>query len=157
MLGPDGTPLVRRFSRASVRVRSAVSSMGSLSSSPDRATSVLRRSRTHCSVVKCSARPCNPSANEPDDAAMQDPRFLRKAMRATLEQQDACFEFLVQPRTTTSMSVERSMIEWDENESPFQKVATLTIPKQAFDLPAQDEFCANLSFSPWHARGIAEF
>lgn len=88
---------------------------------------------------------------------MQDPRFLRKAMRATLEQQDACFEFLVQPRTTTSMSVERSMIEWDENESPFQKVATLTIPKQAFDLPAQDEFCANLSFSPWHARGIAEF
>jgi hypothetical protein len=50
-----------------------------------------------------------------------------------------CFEFLVQPRTTPSMSVEPSMIEWNEIESPFRKVATLTIPRQAFDLPAQDE------------------
>jgi hypothetical protein len=44
------------------------------------------------------------------------------------------------------------MIEWDESDSPFHKVATVTIPKQAFDLPAQDAFCENLSFSPWHAR-----
>lgn len=103
-------------------------------------------------AVKYSARPCNPRENDPDEEAMQDPRFLRKAMRATLEQQDACFEFLVQPRTSTSMSVEHSMIEWNEGEAPFHRVATLTIPKQAFDLPAQDEFCENLSFSPWHAR-----
>ena len=103
-------------------------------------------------AVKYAARPCSPRENGPDEEAMQDPSFLRKAMRAALEQDDACFEFLVQPRTSTSMSVEHSMIEWNESEAPFHKVATITIPKQTFDLPAQDEFCENLSFSPWHAR-----
>ena len=103
-------------------------------------------------AVKFSARPCIPRENDPDEEAMQDPSFLRKAMRAALEQDDACFEFLVQPRTSASMSVEHSMIEWKESEAPFHKLAIITIPKQTFDLPAQDEFCENLSFSPWHAR-----
>ncbi len=103
-------------------------------------------------AVKYSARPCIARDIDPDEAAMQDPGYLRKAMRAELEQGDACFEFLVQPRTSTSMSVEDSMIEWRETEAPFHKVATIAIPKQTFDLPAQDEFCENLSFSPWHAR-----
>lgn len=105
-------------------------------------------------AVKFSARPCIRRENDPDETTMRDPTFLRKAMRAVLEQQDACFEFLVQPRTSSSMSVERSMIEWKESEAPFHKVATITIPKQSFDLPAQHRFCENLSFSPWHA--IAE-
>jgi len=103
-------------------------------------------------AVKYSARPCHPRENGPDPDAAQDPSFLRKAMRAALEQGDACFEFLVQPRTNPSMSVERSMIEWSEGEAPFHQVATLTIPQQMFDRPAQNEFCENLSFSPWHAR-----
>jgi hypothetical protein len=103
-------------------------------------------------AVKYSARPCHPRENGPDPDAAQDPSFLRKAMRAALAQGDACFEFLVQPRTNPSMSVERSMIEWSESEAPLHQVATLTIPQQTFDRPAQDEFCENLSFSPWHAR-----
>jgi len=103
-------------------------------------------------AVKYSARPCHPRENSPDPDAARDPSFLRKAMRGALEQGDACFEFLVQPRTNPSMSVERSMTEWSESEAPFQRVATLTIPQQVFDRPAQDEFCENLSFSPWHAR-----
>lgn len=102
-------------------------------------------------AVKFSARPCIARGNEPDEKAMQDPTFLREAMRAALEQDAACFEFLVQPRTSSSMSVERSMIEWKESEAPFHKVATITIPKQIFDLPAQHQFCEKLSFSPWHA------
>ena len=103
-------------------------------------------------AVKYSARPCSPREGDPDEETTQDPSFLRKAMRAVLEQDEGCFEFLVQPRTSPSMSVEHSMIEWDDGEAPFHKVATITIPKQTFDLPAQDEFCENLSFSPWHAR-----
>ena len=102
-------------------------------------------------AVKFSVRPCVPRANEPDDNALQDPTFLRKAMRAALDQDAACFEFLVQPRTSTAMSVEHSMVEWKESEAPFHKVATITIPKQTFDLPAQHQFCEQLSFSPWHA------
>lgn len=103
-------------------------------------------------AVKYSARPCHPRENGPDPDAAQDPDSLRKAMRATLGQGDACFEFLVQPRTSSSMSVERSTIEWNESEAPFRRVAVLSIPQQTFDRPAQDEFCENLSFSPWHAR-----
>jgi hypothetical protein len=103
-------------------------------------------------AVKFSARPCISRENEPDENAMQDPNFLRTAMREVLDQGDACFEFLVQPRTSPSISVERSMIEWKESEAPFYKVATITIPKQTFDLPAQHAFCENLSYSPWHAR-----
>ncbi len=102
-------------------------------------------------AVKYSARPCIARANQPDETSMQDPDFLRNAMRTTLEQGDACFELLVQPRTNPAMDVERSMIEWKESEAPFYKVATLSIPKQSFDLPAQHAFCENLSYSPWHA------
>jgi hypothetical protein len=60
-------------------------------------------------------------------------------------------EFLVQPRTSERMEVEDSRIEWKEAQAPFYKVATIRIPQQAFDTPAQNEFCENLSFSPWHA------
>ena len=60
-------------------------------------------------------------------------------------------EFLVQPRTTTSMEVEDSMTEWKEAEAPFFKVATIRIPKQVFDTAEQNLFCENLAFNPWHA------
>lgn len=43
------------------------------------------------------------------------------------------------------------MTEWKESDAPFYKVATLTIPQQTFDTPAQNQMCENLSFSPWHA------
>ena len=60
-------------------------------------------------------------------------------------------DFLVQPRTRSAMSVEDSRTEWLEEEAPFYKVATITIPQQTFDTPEQNAFCENLSFTPWHA------
>ncbi len=60
-------------------------------------------------------------------------------------------EFLIQPRTSTKMLVEDAMTEWKENEAPFYQVATIHIPKQSFDTPEQNQFCENLSFTPWHA------
>ena len=80
-----------------------------------------------------------------------DPNYLRKAMAATLTADDACFEFLVQTRQSSSMKVEDSKTEWKESEAPFIKVATITIPRQTFDSAAQMAFCDNLSFTPWHA------
>ena len=47
--------------------------------------------------------------------------------------------------------MEDTRTEWSEEEAPFYKVATITIPKQIFDTPEQNEFCENLSFTPWHA------
>jgi len=38
------------------------------------------------------------------------------------------------------MSVERSRIEWKESEGPLHKMATIVIPKQTVDGPAQDAF-----------------
>jgi len=72
-------------------------------------------------------------------------------MAATLTADDACFEFLVQTRQSSSMKVEDSKTEWKESEAPFIKVATITIPRQTFDSAAQMAFCDNLSFTPWHA------
>ena len=47
--------------------------------------------------------------------------------------------------------MEDSKTEWLESEAPFIKVATIRIPKQVFDTPEQNEFCENLSFTPWHS------
>lgn len=100
-------------------------------------------------AVKYSARSCT---------ALRDPLpanpatdFLRMAMRDTLEKEDACMEFLVQPRTSGSQDVEDSKTEWLEAEAPFHKVATITIPHQVFDTEPQNQSCDNLAFNPWHA------
>lgn len=100
-------------------------------------------------AVKYSARSCSnatdPMPNHPEH------NYLRSALKNSLQKGDACMEFLVQPRTSTAMSVEDSMTEWQEAKAPFYKVATIRIPKQEFDTPEQNQFCENLSFSPWHA------
>ena len=40
---------------------------------------------------------------------------------------------------------------WPERLSPFVAVATLRIPAQSFDSPAQLAFARNLAYNPWHA------
>ena len=79
------------------------------------------------------------------------PNYLRDALRLALHKSDATFKFLVQPRTSESLSVEDSMTEWKEEQAPFHEVATVYIPCQDFDRPDQDEFAENISFNPWHA------
>ncbi len=76
--------------------------------------------------------------------------YLREAMAKTLSERDATFDFLVQLRPPNGQ-VEDTQTEWREADSPFVKVATLSIPKQTFATPEQDAFAENLSFSPWHA------
>lgn len=100
-------------------------------------------------AVKYSARPCSPGTSAiPADP---DPNYLRAQMAKALGERDACFDFLVQTRSGSSMSVEDSRIEWTEAEAPFVKVATLTIPRQTFDTADQDALCEDQSFTPWHA------
>jgi hypothetical protein len=100
-------------------------------------------------AVKYSARGCSATTDPMPDKPGHD--FLRDALRDTLQKGDACMELLVQPRTSRSMDVEDSMTEWKEAQSPFYPVATIHIPQQVFDTPDQNEFCEELSFSPWHA------
>lgn len=100
-------------------------------------------------AVKYSVRPCTMQ----QDAIPQHPddNYLRGVLKNTLSTGSACMEFLVQPRTSATMSVEDSMTEWKESEAPFYKVATLEFAQQIFDTPEQNQMCENLSFSPWHA------
>jgi hypothetical protein len=100
-------------------------------------------------AVKYSARACSATGDTIPKRPAHD--FLRDALRNTLQRGDACMEFLIQPRTSSSMDVEDSRIEWNEAQAPFYRVATIHIPAQVFDTPAQSEFCENLSFTPWHA------
>lgn len=100
-------------------------------------------------AVKFSSRPCTPGTEElPEDP---DDNFLRHAMKETLSAGPACMEFLLQPRTSETMSVEDVQTEWLEERAPFYKVATITIPEQIFDTPEQNKFCEDLAFTPWHA------
>ncbi|WP_198078502.1 catalase family protein [Acinetobacter calcoaceticus] len=100
-------------------------------------------------AVKYSVRACSVAANNLPKNPSHD--FLREALKNTLQQTDACMEFLIQLRTSNKMLVEDSMTEWDEKAAPFYQVATIHIPKQNFDTPEQNKFCENLSFTPWHA------
>ena len=100
-------------------------------------------------VIKFSARSC--SAHVDPMPENPGPNFLREAMRNTLKNQDACMEFLIQPRTSDGLSVEDALTEWTEDVAPFYKVATIRIPKQIFDTQEQNQFCENLSYTPWHA------
>lgn len=99
-------------------------------------------------AVKYSAQACSKET----DPIPYNPHnnFLRENLRNHLQKSEACMEFLVQPRTSNSMSVEDSMTEWSENQAPFYKLATIHIPQQVFDTPEQNKFCENLSFTPWH-------
>ena len=45
------------------------------------------------------------------------------------------------------MSAEDATVEWD---SPFHKVAELTIPPQTFATPERDAIGERLEFNPWH-------
>lgn len=100
-------------------------------------------------AVKFSARACTPGVDTIPDKP--GPNFLREAMRNTLAKGDACMEFLLQPKTLVTQSVEDARTQWLESEAPFIKVATVRIRKQNFDTPEQNTLCENLSFTPWHA------
>lgn len=78
---------------------------------------------------------------------------LTGAMKKTLEEsrEDVCYLFVLQrfvDQATTP--VEKSTVDWDQ-VSPMIPVADLTIPAQRFSSEAQDTFCDDMAFTPWHA------
>ena len=109
--------------------------------------------RLGAQAVKYSARPVGSSA----DALPAHPEadFLRQAMLRQLAAGDAVFEFSVQLQTDArAQPIEDPGRLWPESISVFQKVASIRIPAQEFDSPAQRALGENLSFNPW--RTLAE-
>jgi hypothetical protein len=99
--------------------------------------------------VKYSARPCE--ARRPPRRPRSE-SMLRDALKEDLAQGEGCFDLLVQLQVAgKNMPVEDATVLWSEKDSPFLKVARVTIPRQSFDTPEQGAFCENLSFTPWHS------
>jgi hypothetical protein len=76
--------------------------------------------------------------------------YLSDAMQAHLNSHVASFDFCVQVGKV-DMPIENAAQRWDENISPFIKVATLVIPKQKFRTPLREQLAEAISFSPGHA------
>jgi hypothetical protein len=95
----------------------------------------------------------SPVLNGPPIAAPEaSPDQLREAMKVNLATRDASFDFFVQRQVDAhNTPIEDPTHEWTEKHAPFQKVATINIPRQDFDNPPRMEFCQNLSFNPWHS------
>ena len=114
--------------------------------------------------VKYSFKSCDDKvAKAQPQGDKADPNFMRKSLKKSLSQKEACFQFQVQlgdSRYPDIFPVEDPSILWPETpgilgirmNSPYVSVATLRIPKQDFDKPELDQFCERLSFTPWHAK-----
>ncbi len=81
-----------------------------------------------------------------------DPDFLKNNLAKELAAGEACMQLLVQLQDVDKkMPIEDPTILWKESDSPFLPVAKISILKQTFDTLEQQQFCENLSFSPWNA------
>jgi hypothetical protein len=81
--------------------------------------------------------------------------YLRQAMVNTIDREDVEFDIRLQLQTDPHlMPIENNAVLWPEKLSPRISAATLRIPRQKFDSPAQLDFARLLSYNPWHC--IAE-
>lgn len=96
--------------------------------------SVKPRAKTRSRIPRVPLRP-------PDN-------YLRDNMVASLAKGDVEMDILVQVQTDArKMPIENAAARW---RSPWVPVATLRMPRQKFDSPAQMAFAHNLSYNPWH-------
>lgn len=99
--------------------------------------------------MKYSAKACDSNVAMPVDR--DEARFLRTELKQNLSKNSACFDFMVQLQNPEKyMPVEDTTVLWTEKDSPFITVARIEIPEQDFDSETQNQFCENLSFTPWH-------
>jgi catalase len=101
--------------------------------------------------VKFKMQSCRPRLAETVRHS-EDPDFLKHTLSEELASDAACMQLAVQLQDATkAMPIEDATVLWKESDSPFIPVANVTILKQTFDTPAQQQFCENLAFSPWNA------
>jgi hypothetical protein len=103
--------------------------------------SIWPKSKHRTPVPRLPLRP-------PDD-------YLRNSMVAALAKDDVEFDIRLQRQTDTHlMPLENNAVLWPEELSPRVSAATLRLPRQVFNTPAQLDFAKRLSYNPWHC--IAE-
>jgi catalase len=86
------------------------------------------------------------------EGAADKSNYLRETMTQHLASADAYFDFKIQLQTDASkMPIEDPTVEWDEQASPYIKVATIRIPQQDFNTKERKQLDEKQSFSPWHS------
>lgn len=116
-------------------------------------TTPFKLGNSDATAVKYSVTPC--SEYQTKKAIEPGSNQLRAAVKAHLNQTSACFEFGVQKRNKPdAMPIEDASVIWDEDESPFLTVATITINKQQFDTPESLADCEKMSFNPWQSLAV---
>jgi hypothetical protein len=103
-------------------------------------------------AMQYSIRPRNQERSRIPNLPGRPPdNYLRDNMSATLSKQDAVFDLLIQVQTDPhAMPIENAAVRWPQRLSPYVAAATIRIPKQRFESPAQLRFAHKLSFTPWH-------
>lgn len=110
----------------------------------------FRLGETADQVVKYSVIPCSDYRTTQAVNAGEDQ--LRSALKSHLQIGSASFHFAVQLQTQPhSMPIEDASVIWNEDVSPFQIVATITIENQDFDNPQSLAHCEHFSFNPWQS------
>jgi hypothetical protein len=99
-------------------------------------------------AVKYSLVPTSRHASRRPEEPGED--YLGEAMQRHLDRHEATFDFCVQLRET-GMPIEDAAVNWDEDESPWRKVATLRIPRQNFRTAKRVALGEKLAFSPGHS------
>lgn len=101
--------------------------------------------------VKFKIKACDGAASQ-TAPNQEDPDFLKHNLAMEIAEHNACMQLMVQRQNPDkTMPIEDATVLWQESEASFQKVADINIIAQTFDTPAQQQFCEDLSFSPWNA------
>jgi len=104
--------------------------------------------------VKYVVQPLDPAEQAPltltpEQMAARSPNCLREAMVQHLSSKPATFAFsVVLPPDLAAEQIDDATRVWD---TPPVRVATITIPAQDFQRPANDSLAETISFSPWHS------
>ena len=78
--------------------------------------------------------------------------YLRDNLRRHLDVGPAEFDLMLQLQTDAhAMPIENAGVRWSHKASPPVAAATLHLPAQQFDTPAQFAFARVLSYNPWHS------
>ncbi|WP_068076813.1 catalase family protein [Novosphingobium lentum] len=103
-------------------------------------------------AMQYSFHPLTPVSTRIPNLPRRPPdNYIRDNLAASLRAGDAQFEMRVILQTDPFlMPIEQNSVLWDPRLSPRIPVATLTIPKQEFQSPAQFAFARQLTLNPWH-------
>lgn len=101
-------------------------------------------------IVKYAVRPTS-RRRSPKPTALTD-TYLTDAMRAHLDQEEATFDFLVQFHVDDQRTpIEDATVEWQTQDAPYHRVATIRIPRQRFESPERMTRGEQTAFNPWQS------